>query len=274
MLTQLPNINIVGSGPCFPTQFTLETINMLNQCDRIFTIINECDCDAYRNLVSKPTENLRNLFLDNQPRYKNYDQVVKYIIGSCEKNISIAYLTYGNPVFYDSITQKLILEAERNNLTCYLAPAVSFLDTMMAALQKDPSPGLQMYEASVFVGAEIKPRVDVPLILVQVGVFASMYPDFEFKEEKRHSLIPLRDYLLNFYPPETQVTFVRTAPTYNHHDYLKPYPLDKIGEVDKNDLANTTLFIPELEKLQMKYNIYDKNKQFHSTQASSTINIE
>ena len=208
MATNPPRLYIVGLGVSVPDHTTLEAAAALARCDHIFTIIQQQPSvwlprDAQRVSVT----NLMEMYVEGALRTDNYDSVSRRIFDALESHRTIAYVTYGNPVVYDSVTHRLIRLATDAGVSARIVPSVSSIDTLLCDLQVEMAPGLQIYEASWIVAAEVTLNVSAAVILVQVGTFGSLRAHYRQRPTAR-SLEPLSEYLRVFYPPSHPVSLV------------------------------------------------------------------
>lgn len=89
--------------------------------------------------------------------------------------------------------------------------------------------------------------MDVACLLLQIAVFGTGYW-VASQERTANALAPLRDYLLQFYPSNHVVTFVKSAAQQDEQSNLFPMRLGDIGYIGQQEVLDTTLFIPRLRK--------------------------
>ena len=240
---KLPDISIVGSGVYLGKHFTLETIDVLKSCEKIFTIIREDTNEWLPEGVTAEINDLYHLYEINANRSDNYNRVVDYILDAATPDHPIAYLTYGNPVVFDSVAHGVLEKAPERGRTVKMYSTVSSVDTILVDLGKEMAPGLQIFEASFLVGYEIEPRIDLPCILLQLGVFGSFYATYE--KAKSSKLKLLEDYLRKFYPDDHPLFLVNSQGGDNYPSYVLKVPVGELDNVDDARICQS-LYIPKL----------------------------
>lgn len=253
----MPDLAIVGTGVCFPAHLTLETIDVLLRCNAIYTMLANPEELAYilqtlagdRDLIDTPPkiESLYSMYQPNQIRKINYDLAIETVLNAAASKKPVAYLTRGNPVVYDSVTQGILTKAKDRGLNVQIFPAISSIDTIMVDLQAEVAPGLQIYEASLLVAHKIQLRVDIACLLFQVSVFGTNYAPID-REPRKDSLKVLKDYLLHFYPPEHKVALVRSAESWNAQSQIYHVKLQDLDNLNKEVKLGTSMFIPRLHE--------------------------
>lgn len=240
-----PRLYIIGLGVSVPDHTTLEAAAALAKCDHIFTVVQQPPAmwlphDGQR----VPVTNLLEMYVEGALRNDNYEQVSRRVFNALESHRTIAYVTYGNPVVYDSVTHMLIRLAADTGVPARIVPSVSSIDTLLCDLQVEMAPGLQIYEASWVVGAEVRLNVSTAVILVQMGLFGTLRAHYRQRPTAR-SLQPLSDYLRAFYPPTHQVTLVCSG-NGPGGPRMRRFALDELARVGDAELLGGSLYIPAL----------------------------
>ncbi|HEX9319704.1 MAG TPA: SAM-dependent methyltransferase [Nitrososphaeraceae archaeon] len=237
-------IFICGIGLRAPHHLTIETLDALDKCNLIFSILQESDKQYLPRSLQNKFVSLWSLYQPGELRSVSYQKQVNKIIDEAIRNSPIAYLTQGNPVFFDSVTQGIIREGKLNSINVEVLPAISSLDTIFVDLLIDVAPGLQIYEASALMLHNIELRTDVPCMLLQPHVFGTLYVAGENKPMVE-SLKPLRDYLLKFYDKDHEIASVTSATSRTKKAFIRRYPLGHLGDPQSPLYEiGASLFIP------------------------------
>jgi 7-cyano-7-deazaguanine synthase in queuosine biosynthesis len=244
------SVVVVGAGIQIPGHLTLQSLTALSQCDDIFTILTpELASLLPRELVPKA----RSLWKHYQPgmrRRDAYDDEIKAILSVAQQGHRVAYLTVGNPVFFDSVTQGLLIEGTRLGIGVEIFSAVSAIDAIFTDLRQDVAPGCQIYDASSIVAYGISLRPDVPCLLLQPDLFGTGYVAFGHEPTPR-AMEPLKQYLLRFYPSSHVVTYVTSAVTKSSPPGLASFALGHLGGTEEApQTPGASLFIPAAEELK------------------------
>ena len=96
------------------------------------------------------------MYVEGVIRSENYDRVSNRIIQALDDEPVVAYVTYGNPLAHDSVAQQLVNHARQAAVPFKVVAGISSIDTLLCDLGVDMAPGIQVYEASWFVGGEVR----------------------------------------------------------------------------------------------------------------------
>lgn len=242
-------VYIVGLGLRIPEHVTGEAREALSQCSRIYAIVQERP-DLWLN-SSDPNRteviNLLSLYTENAVRKDNYDRATETILSAAKDSGPIGYVTYGNPMAYDSVAQSLVLRGKELGLRIKVLPGISSIDTLLCDLGLDLAPGIQICEASWMVAAGIIPQPSYALLLVQIGMFGSLRTHYQTLPNPK-SLDSLSAYLIRFYPRTHSVFLVRSAGGRESVARIREVQLGKISEVEVECILNASLFVPAVQE--------------------------
>ncbi len=164
-------------------------------------------------------------------KYDSFDDVYKYIaedlITKIKDDEDLIYAVPGHPLVAEKSVINLIELCKENNIQYEVLPAVSFVDSMMEALQVDPIEGVKIIDAFDMKNQILDKRVGT--IITQV------YNNFIASEVK------LR--LLEGYEDDTEIIFVRAAGVEGLESIRKIhlYELDWQEDID----YLTSIYIPK-----------------------------
>jgi uncharacterized protein YabN with tetrapyrrole methylase and pyrophosphatase domain len=242
-----PDLNIIGLGVKIPDQITAEARDAMARCSRIFAIVQEPPLEWLPTGTSEPISvtNVLGLYAEGALRTQNYDRVADIIFQSLRDTKSVGYVTYGNPLAYDSVAQNLVRYARQAEIPVRVVPGISSVDTLLCDLGLDMAPGIQVYEASWLVAARIRLEVTVAAIVLQVGSFGSLRTNYRVRPEAA-SLNLLAEYLTQFYPKSHELSLVRSSGAAQQSPHIKKTLLADLCTVHSEDLLNSSLYVPPL----------------------------
>ena len=178
-------IALVGIGIERVSHITLEAIAVLQRCSRGFVAgfeqpsVNEFCAALMLHLKHgeslPPLHSLSQAYRQDRLRRENYFEATEIVIAAAQSQRPVAYLTPGHPTTYDRVAREILARAESLNLPTRIVAGISSIDTVLVDFRQEPGPGLQIYEASCFVGAGVQPDTRFGCLLMQVGVFGTDY---------------------------------------------------------------------------------------------------
>jgi uncharacterized protein YabN with tetrapyrrole methylase and pyrophosphatase domain len=139
-------------------------------------------------------------------------------------------------------TQFILDIASRIGLKVKVLPAVSAFDCMLVDLNVDPSQGTLIYEVNDMLLYKRKLLPDLHCFIWQVGGVESEI--FSSAVNRPDRFLRLKDYLLQFYPPQHEAIIITSA--------VNPIMAPKMTRVTLSSLetepvqmhAGSTLYIP------------------------------
>jgi hypothetical protein len=237
-----PELYLLGAGVQFPSHLTLETLDVLNRCNRVYTNLPDDRLSSLPPEMKSKWVSLWSLYIDGRERTKNYQDVIDHVLAEVEKQGTIAWVTRGHPVVFDSVTTALARGCRTRDWSVTILPAISSIDTMLALLEYEPASGLLIHEASGVVqrGVSLDPNIGV--LLFQPGVFLSNRAHINISRQ-RVDLTPLRNYLLRFYRPEHKCAFVYSVEGTREQSRIWWVELHAMADAPPEIVAGATLFI-------------------------------
>jgi uncharacterized protein YabN with tetrapyrrole methylase and pyrophosphatase domain len=239
------DVYLTGAGINFPEHLTVETIDVLTECKRICTNLQESMLEGLPQDLKDKCISLWSLYQDGRIRSENYRDTFNAIVEIAEVSRPIAWLVPGHPVIFDSVTALLLNEGRARGWNVRVIPAISSIDTLLAGLGYDPAHGMLIHEATGLVRRRIPLHRTVATMLLQPAVFdvdvaiiavaaGSAGPD----------LSPLRDYICEFYSPDHKCAFIRSASKFGECDLVTWTELLNMTSVPYERVAGSTLFVP------------------------------
>jgi uncharacterized protein YabN with tetrapyrrole methylase and pyrophosphatase domain len=240
----LPDIWVIGLGVRVPGHLTTEAIEALRTCRRVYTALPAGYLASALPEPAPPVDSLYDRFVPGQLRTDAYRSIVDTVVQAAAREPPVGYLTTGNPIIFDQITTGILAAAEDSQQVARVLPGVSSIDSVLVHLRHDIGrTGVQMFEATWLVVHRIQPRADIPCLLLGVNSFGTNFPIGDH-EPRPEALAPLRDHLLQTYPPDHEVVFVQSPTWWHEREQFLRVPLDRLGREDGPSEYGATLFVP------------------------------
>jgi uncharacterized protein YabN with tetrapyrrole methylase and pyrophosphatase domain len=239
-------VYVCGTGMRIPGHLTVETMGALQGCHRIFSMLPPYVKDLLPAPLGHQFENLWPLYNPDEPEGQAFEVIVQHVLDAAIAASPVAYLTQGNPLVFDPISQMLIDKGRHLGATVEVRPAISRLDTLLADLEIDLSPGIQIYApvAAILYGIDL--NSDFPCLLIQPCSFGNSVPT-DRRFDSVLAIRPLRDYLLQFYPADHEVVSVVPASTLGGRARIDRMALAELGKCGVNEMeAGAMLFLPSV----------------------------
>lgn len=253
-----PQLFVIGLGVKIPDHATLEAQSAISDCKRVYSIVQEPP-NLWLPSSAQSTEviDVMGMYNEGALRTDNYERVAKTIIEALNETRPIGYVTYGNPLAYDSVAQNLVSHATQAGLPFQVVAGISSIDTLLCDLGRDMAPGLQIYEASWLVAAQIPLQADIAVILVQLGAFGSVRTHYR-EPPSPVALAGLVTYLARFYPPSHGVFVVRSASRTDRQGGVRAVALGDLCSARTEEILNASLYVPAVRQPGLDLEIFEK----------------
>jgi uncharacterized protein YabN with tetrapyrrole methylase and pyrophosphatase domain len=233
---------LLGYGISFPEHLTLQTIEILHRCSKIFTNLSAGEIDLAPPEIREKMICVWSWYVEGRARVVNYDDIAREILNAATAEHPVGWLTMGHPTVFDSVSQMLIVGADELRLSLEIIPAVSSIDTVLAQLGFEPAHGLQLHDATALCAASVPLDRHRALLLMQPSSFGSertsyasmTVPDFA----------ALQTYLLRTYPSGHPCCFVRSFSAQSGPDSIAWFPIGGLDQADFEAIAASCLFVP------------------------------
>jgi precorrin-6B methylase 1 len=236
------HLYLIGAGVSFPEHMTLQTIKILTACTQICSNLTQTDLNLLPGNLKSKSVSLWPLYQENRNRSDNYNDVAKAVLDAAEANPPVAWLTPGHPLIFDSVSQALLEAGREHGWKVRVLPGISCLDTIFAETGYDPANGLVIYEATGAVFANLLLIPSVATLLLQPSAFGSDLT--HYSSQWSPNLIPLRDYLLQFFAPDHKCAFIRSYSRHGGPARISWRDVSNLQRVAFDEVAGSTLFIP------------------------------
>jgi len=246
-----PDLYLVGAGVSFPEHLTLQAIETLTACTRIFTNIPESELDILPENIRTKCHSLWSLYQENRDRVENYGAVVEAVINAAEAQRPFAWMTPGHPLVFDSVSQALMVAGHERGWHVCALPGISCLDTILAEIGYDPAGGLLVHDANSLVMQKLSLVPSFATLLLQPSAFGSSLA--HLTSQWQPDLSPLRDYLRDFYAGEHKCAFVHSSSKSGGMAQIYWKNINDLTSVPFDALAGSTMFVPpEVPELSVK----------------------
>lgn len=247
------DIAVVGRGVREVEHLTLEALAVLKSCKRGFvSALTQDEVDTLRNSVLNhlksaepfpPLSSLSVAYRSDRPRTDDYADAGEVVLDAAASESPVAYLPQGNPLIWDAVTQRILEGARARGFRTKVVPGISFIDTMVVDLERDVAPGIQIYDASWALAAEIHLDTRAACILGQVGQFRNRHPLTETMPQAT-AMEALRDYLLRYYPCEHPIVLVRSQTAGSGQPFVRPLTLSELAAAPEDHQLWPSIYIP------------------------------
>jgi precorrin-2 methylase len=248
-MTPQYDLYVIGLGVSLPEHLTTQAIDTMSSCCKLFSIVQEPLAQWLRPDKKENVEviNLLDFYVDGSIRMENYNRAAEMVLTATGDGRPIGYVTYGNPMAYDSVAQLIVRRAAEFGHSARVLPGISSLDSILCDIQVDMAPAIQVFEASWMMAFEIVPRVDTHVILVQMGSFGSYRAHYDRRQDGS-SLSRLVEHLASVYPREHRVSLVRSTASGAQPEKISSYTLERLSDATAEELSGASLYIPALRQ--------------------------
>ncbi|MEU4423864.1 SAM-dependent methyltransferase [Actinoplanes sp. NPDC024001] len=230
-----------------PSHITPETSRALARCRRIHHISYVPGTDELLRQYCDDVVDLRSLYESGSDRLETYKAQATAVLDSAIEQGPVGLVVYGHPLILAMPSMFVLRLGSSLGLRVRTLPAVSALDCLLADLGIDPTvTGMQMHEATDLL---LYQRPIVPgcaTVLWQVGSLATRL-HVTVGHSRPERLMPLRDYLLRFYPPDHEAVSVSTAVTEDEPPELLALRIGELPEHSARLHLGATLYIPPVK---------------------------
>lgn len=225
------SITIVGLGPGEGELLTREAVKVLESAGEVYL-----RTGRHPTVPSLPTNLTLHSFdcvYETEEDFDAvYDRIAMQIVELGKRPQGVVYAVPGHPLVGEETVQRIFSLARDRGLEVTLVPGLSFIDAALLPLRLDVLAGLQIVDAAL-LASRLHPNLD-PDLPALIGQLYSRRVAAEVKLT-----------LLNLYPPDHEVTLLRSLGTADSAtDRLPLHELDHVPDIDHL----TTLFVPPLSK--------------------------
>ena len=231
---------------CFPDHLTIEVIETMGTCKRIFTNLDEIQLGRLSEEFRGKCVSLWSLYRDDRSRGANYQDVIQSITETVVRESPVAWLTPGHPLVLDSVSRGLQKAGRAHGWKVRIMPGLSCIDTLLADLDYDPASGLLVHDSTAVVSQRIPLISSIATLLLQPHVFGSDLP--RIYSNSSPDLRALCQYLLGFYPKAHRCAFVRSACAPGGSCEITWVDLADMAGASFESVRGSSLFLPAVNR--------------------------
>ncbi|NMM62163.1 nucleoside triphosphate pyrophosphohydrolase [Clostridium sp. P21] len=229
-------IKIVGLGPGAKEAITIGTLDVLKNSDKIYLRTEKHPTVEFLKKNSIKFETYDHKYEQGQNFEQVYKSIADDLISKEQEYGDIVYAVPGHPLVAEKSVNLLIELCKEKGIETEIFTAVSFIDVLMESLKIDPIEGMKVIDAFDIKAQVLDKRVGT--IITQV------YDKFIVSEVKLA--------LMQYYPDDTEVYFVRAAGIKNLES-IRKMPLYEIDRQEDIDYL-TSLYIPKNLEIKKDFN--------------------
>ncbi len=246
-----PDIILIGTGVGGGLQFTVESQRVLDKVGKAYALHLPAPLRRHLRSLRIKTVDLSDRFVEPRPLREAYVEVAGFLMERATTERPIVVLTPGSPLFLNSISRLLVLQARRTGLKVHTLPGISPLDALISYVGVDVANfGLQVFTGDRLATSPTRLDPTVPLAIMElagVGVRTSAADPAD--EPKRYGR--LLGALARVYPADHPVTLVNVTGGNNRRSHAT-LPLRRFAEFLPNIRENSHLFIDAVRPKQQQ----------------------
>jgi precorrin-3B methylase len=254
-----PELFIIGLGVMIPGHITKLATDCMSRCVKLFAIVQEPThlWLPQAGIGRIEVVNLLQSYVEGNLRTQNYERATRRVIDDLKEGQSVGYVTYGNPMAYDSVAQNLVHEAKKSGFRARVIPGISSVDTIFCDLGRDMAPAVQIFDASWLLACGLRPQVTIPTLLLQMGTFGSFRTHYTERRDGS-SLSDLVSHLGVVYPSRHPVSLIRSTSHHSQPAKVTEVSLENLGRVSSEELSGASLYIPAVQSTRFNEEMVQK----------------
>ncbi|OGO76738.1 MAG: nucleoside triphosphate pyrophosphohydrolase [Clostridiales bacterium GWB2_37_7] len=216
---------IIGLGSGDYKQLTLSAVEQLKSADILILRTEKHPTVDYIRSLGISFTTCDDIYDTAQTFEATYSQISERIMQSCQEDKVLVYAVPGHPMVAEKSVE-LTVEKGKGHIEIEIVPAVSFIDSILTALQIDPAYGLKIID-----GLSLdfqKPDFQCGNIITQV------YSRFVASEIKLK--------LMELYKDDTEIYIIKAAGV-KGLERIEKHPLYELDRIDWVDYL-TSVYIP------------------------------
>jgi uncharacterized protein YabN with tetrapyrrole methylase and pyrophosphatase domain len=233
---------LLGSGIKGALHFTVETVQALRACRRVFVLHSDQSAIESVREHCAQVEDLAPLYDGQTLRDDVYHEISRRLVESAFDSAPVAFLVHGHPLFLVSATEYTLELAEHHDLRVSVLPAVSSFDTLLCDLRIDYGYGVQIFDTTTLLEAGWTPNPQVPLLLFQLA--STLNRTVISGDPDQEALRPLIDLLAPLYGADHRVQVVWSSAHILEASSITELPLRDLATTDLELWRRPTLYVP------------------------------
>ena len=236
---ELVDLYLLGIGIGGPGQITRETWRVLRRCRLVLYLSHRNDI---LSRINKNTRDLEDVYWTGDKYDEVYERIVRLVLDEVKNAPGVAFVTYGHPMFFDSVNLELLARSKRQGLVAKVLPAVSCLDTLCVDLGIDYGDGTQIFEANDLVSQKLDMNPNLHTLVLQLGNFGTSRTNGQYCWRIGH-FSPLIDHLGRYYPVDHRVMIAFSSDGLDEPMLLRTR-IQRLDSHRRRIFPGTTLYLP------------------------------
>lgn len=243
----MTDLYLLGTGQRFPDHLTVEVLEVLTSCRRVFTLLADDAIPLLSQEIAAVTTSVWPLYNPSRVRSENYERVIDVILSSATREGPVGWLSLGNPRVLDSVSRGLLERGKELGLTVRALPAISSIDSVLIDVGHDPADGVLVLECTTTVLRQIPLVPHIASVLLQPGTFGTRYPRMG-AASANVDLAPLRQHLTQYFSGGHRVAFVISSGHRSVLPSVRRSALEEMSSTESDVLRSSTIFIPPVSR--------------------------
>ena len=235
-------LTVAGIGMCLDEHLTAESVEAIQNADRVFAVIDDEDKLAWLRAQNPALVLLNQCYLPNKLRQDIYNDMAQAVIEQVAEGRQVCMVSYGHPGVYCNPAHKAVALCKERGYPARMLAGISALDCMLADLQLDPvRDGLQAFEANDVLVYKRDWRGRPLRVFWQVN-FVGVFETPKDTQPPRGPLQVFQETLLEAYEPRHPWVCYRAALQADKPCEVEVYPLAEL--LERPLLRYSTSFLP------------------------------
>lgn len=249
-------IFIVGLGPGNTDLISKKAYDLIfdNKIKKIFRTKQHEMIDELKE-KNIDFESMDHLYDSSENFEEVYSKITDYVIESAKKYDKIVYAVPGSPFVTEETPKMIIEKSNKEKIDVEIIPSVSFIDSIICSLKKDPTRNLYISDFFNIDMSRLNPHDNI--------LISQVYDRFKASD--------LKIKLLEIYDDEQDIYIVNSSGAKEEKvGKVKLYKMD-YSNIEYNHL--TSIFIESVKEKKFK-DMNDLKKEFEDILDKITFNID
>ncbi|MCA1869583.1 hypothetical protein HW571_28645 [Agrobacterium genomosp. 3] len=240
--------HIVGVGITSPGDITINALQRIGSAQAVVTHIDRAFLEPIlAHVGGRPVLSLRGEYRDDRPRTISQDRMMLLFTEHIAAYNVLAYVTYGTPFMYDSLSVKIHDHCRRAGIDCVVTPGISSFDRVLAIIGDDIVPRFEILDADWIVSGDVRLAADHAYLLMQPAVFGTRMARRD-QPSGTAVLAPLAARLVDTHGPDHPVCFVHAATMLDDKDVAHWTTVSSLPTAPDQVLRSACLYLPVVDR--------------------------
>ena len=248
------SLTVVGTGIRLGTHLTREARLLLETADVVLSLVAEPVMESVLERLNPNTRSLHGLYELGARRSEAYEAMAEEILRHVREGKNVVVAFYGHPGVFVAPSHAAIRMARAEGYAASMLPGISAEDCLFADLGVDPARfGCQSYDATDFLVHRRRIDPTAAVVLWQIGTVGSVIASATAQPTGLPVLIEV---LLEYYPPEHEVTVYEASPYPGFDPLVRTVGLGELSA--EHVTALSTLYVPPLKPAPLDLTMLDR----------------